>query len=161
MIFLGALLFIAAEIVVFVLVAHQIGFLWALALLIVVSALGPFVVRRVGLGVLAHTQERLGRGEMPTRELLDGLVILIGGALICVPGFIGDALGLLLMIGPVRHLVIRAAGHRLARRVQTVRTGRTGRWRVVSVGSRPVHEEPPSPAQRPGLPLGPGDGGTP
>ncbi|HXR22160.1 MAG TPA: FxsA family protein [Acidimicrobiales bacterium] len=158
MIFLGALLFIAAEIVVFVLVAHQIGFLWALALLIVASALGPFVVRRIGLGVLAHTQERLGRGEMPTRELLDGLVILIGGALICVPGFIGDALGLLLMIGPVRHLVIRAAGHRLARRVQTVRTGR---WRVVSVGSRPVHEEPPSPAQRPGLPLGPGDGGTP
>ncbi len=79
MIFLGALLFIAAEIVVFVVVAHQIGFLWALALLIVVSALGPFVVRQVGLGVLAHTQERLGRGEMPTRELLDGLVILIGG----------------------------------------------------------------------------------
>jgi UPF0716 protein FxsA len=156
-IFLGALLFIAAEIVVFVVVAHQIGFLWALALLIVVSALGPFVVRQVGLGVLAHTQERLGRGEMPTRELLDGLVILIGGALICVPGFIGDALGLLLMIGPVRHLVIRAAGHRLARRVQTVRSGR---WRVVSVGSRPVHEEPPSAPQRPGLPLGPGDGGT-
>ena len=62
------------------------------------------------------------------------------------------------MIGPVRHLVIRAAGHRLAGRVQTVRTGR---WRVVSVGSRPVHEEPPTPAQRPGHPLGPGDGGAP
>jgi UPF0716 protein FxsA len=156
-IFLGALLFIAAEIVVFVLVAHQIGFLWALALLIVVSALGPFIVRQVGLGVLAHTQERLARGEMPTRELLDGLVILIGGVMICVPGFIGDGLGLLLMIAPVRHLVIRTAGHRLARRVQTVRSGR---WRVVSVGSRPLHDQPPSAPERPGLPLGPGDGGT-
>ncbi len=154
MLFFGALLFIAAEIVAFVVVAHQIGFLWALGALIVASALGPFVVRRVGLGILAQTQERLGRGEMPTRELLDGLVILIGGAMICVPGFIGDALGLLLMIGPVRHLVIRAAGHRLARRVQTVRTDR---WRVVNVGSQRVHGEPPAPPNRPGLPLGPGD----
>jgi UPF0716 protein FxsA len=156
-IFLGVLVFIAAEIVAFVAVVHQVGFLWALGLLIVVSALGPFVVRRVGLGVLAHTQERLGRGEMPTRELLDGLVILIGGVMICVPGFIGDALGLLLMIGPVRHLAIRAAGHRLARRVQTVRTDR---WRVVSAGSRPAHDEPPPVPDRPGLPLGPGESET-
>jgi UPF0716 protein FxsA len=145
-IFLGALLFFAAEIVVFVVVAHAIGFLLALLLLIVVSALGPFVVRRVGLGVLAHTQ-----------ELLDGLVILIGGVMICVPGFIGDALGLLLMIAPVRHLLIRTVGHRLARRVQTVNAGR---WRVVSVGSRPLRNEPPAAPHRPGLPLGPGDGGT-
>jgi UPF0716 protein FxsA len=157
-IFLAVLLFFAAEVVAFVAVAHAIGFLWALLLLIVVSALGPFIVKRVGLGVLAHTQERLARGEIPTRELLDGLVILIGGVMICVPGFIGDALGLLLMIGPVRHLLIRVVGHRLARRVQTVNTGR---WRVVSAGSRPLRQEPPPAPRRPGLPLGPGDGGTP
>ncbi|MGA3221632.1 MAG: FxsA family protein [Acidimicrobiales bacterium] len=154
MLFLGVLLFFAAEIIAFVVVAQHIGFLWALAVLALVSALGPFIVRHVGLGMLARTQERLLRGERPTRDLLDGLVILIGGAMICVPGFISDALGLLLMIGPVRHLVIRAAGHRLARRVQTVRTGR---WRVVSVGSRPVRDEPPPAPGRPGLPLGPGD----
>ena len=94
-------------------------------------------------------------GEVPTRELLDGLVILIGGAMICVPGFISDALGLLLMIGPVRHVVIRAAGLRLARRVRTIRTDR---WRVVNVGSQPGHGAPPPPPERPGLPLGPGDG---
>ena len=123
MLFIGVLLFFAAEIASFVVVAEQIGFLWALVILIVVSALGPFAVRRVGVGVLAHTQERLERGEVPTRELLDGLVVLIGGAMICIPGFIGDALGLLLMIGPVRHLVIRAIGHRLAHRVQKTRIG--------------------------------------
>ena len=151
-----ALVFIAAEIVAFVVVAHQIGFLWSLALLIVVSALGPFVVRQVGLGVLAHTQERLRRAELPTRELLDGVVILIGGVMICVPGFIGDALGLVLMVGPVRHLIIRIAGHRLARRVQTVHTGR---WRVVNVGARPADAGRPPAAHRRGLPLEPGDRG--
>jgi UPF0716 protein FxsA len=138
--FLGVLIFVAAEIASFVVVAEQIGFLWALAILLVVTALGPFVVRRVGVGVLGHTQERLALGEVPTRELLDGLVVLIGGVLICVPGFIGDALGLLLMIGPVRHLVIRAAGHRLARRVQTIPTGR---WQAVDVRSRPVDDDSP------------------
>ena len=112
MVFFGVLVLIGAEIAAFVAVADQVGFLWALVILIGVSALGPFVVKRVGFGVLVHTQERLGRGEVPTRELFDGLVVLAAGVLICVPGFIGDALGLLLMIGPVRHLVIRASGRR-------------------------------------------------
>ena len=152
MIFLGVLLFIAAEIASFVVVAEQIGFLWALVILVVVSALGPFVVRRVGVGVLAHTRDRLARGEVPTRELLDGLVVLIGGVMICVPGFIGDAIGLLLMIGPVRHLVIRAAGHRLARRVQTVPSGP---WRVIDSRSRPRRDATPDGPGPPRPPLGP------
>jgi UPF0716 protein FxsA len=126
MLFLGLLLFVAAEIAAFAAVAAHIGFLWALGLLVLVSALGPFVVRRVGVGVMVHTQQRLARGEVPTRELLDGLVVLLGGVMICVPGFIGDTLGLLLMISPVRHLVIRAAGHRMARRVQAIRLA--DRW---------------------------------
>jgi UPF0716 protein FxsA len=155
-IFLGLLLFMAAEIAAFVLVVDQIGLVWALGLLVVVSALGPVIVRRVGVGVLAHTQQRLAMGELPTRDLLDGLVVLIAGVLICVPGFIGDAIGLVLMIGPVRHLVIRAAGHRLARRIQTFDAG--GR-RVVNAGSRAGHDGSSPPPGPPAMPLGPGDGG--
>ncbi len=154
MFFLGVLVFVGAEIASFVVVAEQIGFLWALAILIVVSALGPFVVRRIGVGVLAHTQERLARGEVPTRELLDGLVVLMGGVMICMPGFIGDALGLLLMIGPLRRLVIRAAGHRLARRVQTMRIPS---WRVMDTRPRTISDDPFPPLGPPGRPLGPGD----
>jgi UPF0716 protein FxsA len=152
--FLGVLVFIAAEIAAFVAVAEQIGLLWALVIVVVVSALGPVIVRRAGLGVLAHTQQRLARGELPTRELLDGLVVLIGGVMICVPGFIGDALGLLLMISPVRHLVIRASGHGLARRVQTFRPGR---WRVIDASSRPMRDGLPRPPDLPGHPRDPDD----
>ncbi len=148
------LLFVAAEIAAFVVVAEQIGFLWALLILVVVSALGPLVVRRAGLGVLANTRERLARGELPTRELLDGLVVFIGGVMICVPGFVGDAVGLLLMIGPVRRLVIRVSGNRLARRVQRIPTGR---WRVIDVSSRPVRPDSP-PSSGPTIELpGPND----
>jgi UPF0716 protein FxsA len=153
---LGFLLFVGAEIASFVLVAGQVGFFWALGILIVVSALGPLVVRRVGLGVLAHTQERLARGEVPTHELLDGLVVLMAGVLICVPGFIGDALGLLLMIGPLRQLVIRTVGHRLARRVPTIRFGG---WRVTDARAGAVREESSPPLGPPGRSLGSGDDG--
>jgi UPF0716 protein FxsA len=143
---LAALVLFAAEVLSFVLVAHQIGVLLALVLLIGVSALGPVIVRRVGIGVLAHTRDRLAGGELPTREVLDGVVVLAGGALICVPGFIGDAIGLLLMLGPVRHFLVRAAGHRLARRVQSVPLG--NRW-VVDARSRPVGGAQVPPAGRP------------
>jgi UPF0716 protein FxsA len=154
MFFLGVLLFVVAEIASFVVVAEQIGFLWALAILIFVSALGPLVVRRVGLGVLAHTQERLARGEVPTGELLDGLVVLMGGVMICVPGFIGDALGLLLMIGPLRRLVIRVAGNRLARRAQTIRIRS---WRVIDTRFQAMRDDSSPPLRPPDRSLGPGE----
>ena len=114
-------------------VGAQIGFGWATLLLIAVSALGPFLVRRVGLGVLARSQERLAQGELPSREILDGVVVLGGGALICVPGFVGDAIGLLLLIGPVRHVLIRVAGRRMARRVRVMRLAR---WNIVDARSQ-------------------------
>jgi UPF0716 family protein affecting phage T7 exclusion len=80
--------------------------------------------------------------------------VLIGGVLICVPGFIGDALGLLLMISPIRHLVIRASGHGLARRVQRFRSGP---WFVIDARSRQTPNDarppdPPTDAIGPGAP---------
>jgi UPF0716 protein FxsA len=159
--FIGALLIVAAEIAAFVLVIEQVGFLWALLILILVSALGPFIVRRVGSGVLAHTRERLALGEVPTRELLDGLVVLIGGVMICVPGFIGDAIGLALMIGPVRHFVIRAFGHHLARRVQTMAPGRWGFIDARSTPGRNDRAPRNDIALPPGTPEGPAEPGAP
>jgi len=148
-------MFLGAEIASFVVVAEQIGFLWALAILLVVSALGPFVVRRVGVGVLAQTQARLARGEIPTRELLDGLVVLIGGLMICIPGYISDALGLMLMISPVRRGVIRVAGRGLGRKLQTVRIVRS--WRPMSPPPNATFDSSSPALELPRPALDPGD----
>lgn len=134
MLLLGLLLAVTVEVAAFVLVAGQIGLLTSLALLVVVSALGPLVLRRVGVSVLARTRDRLERGELPTAEVLDGIVVFAAGVMISVPGFVGDALGLALMVGPVRRLLIRFAGHRLARKL---RTSQVLRWQIVDVRSRP------------------------
>jgi UPF0716 protein FxsA len=141
---LGACLFFLAEIVAFVAVAHLVGFGWAVLLLIGVSALGPLLIKRVGLGVLGRTQERLAQGDLPTRELLDGVVVLAGGVLVCVPGFISDALGLLLLIGPVRHLLIRLGGRRLALRVETMGP-RSGS--AIDARAWPASGDPAAPAE--------------
>jgi UPF0716 protein FxsA len=132
---LGALLFLAAEVAAFAVVGIQIGFLWAVVLLIGLSALGPFAIRRVGLGVLARTQRRLAAGELPTRELLDGVLVLGGGVMICLPGFIGGVLGLLLMVGAVRDVVVRGGGYWLGRQVKHMASGRR---MVTDVESRPA-----------------------
>jgi UPF0716 protein FxsA len=139
------LLYAAAEVLAFIEVAHQIGILLALLILVVVSAAGPAIVRRVGFGVLAHARARLDAGEPPTREVLDGVLVLIGGVLICIPGFIGDALGLLLMLGPVRRVVIGFAGHRISRRVGRVSFRRGG---IVDTTSSAPHWSPPTSGDR-------------
>jgi UPF0716 protein FxsA len=136
-------------------VGEHIGFLWALLILIAVSGLGPFIVARVGIGVLADAQEKLADGAVPTRELLDGVLVLVGGVMICVPGFISDAIGLLLMTGPARHLLIRLGAYRLVRPIET-RT--PGRWRVVDVRSRPMSSDTPTPPGVAGRTIEPGRG---
>jgi UPF0716 protein FxsA len=152
----GVLIFVAAEIAAFVAVGLQIGFGWAVLLLIGLSALGPFAVRRVGLGVLTRTQERLAAGEVPTRQVLDGVLILAGGAMICLPGFISGALGLLLMVGAVRDVVVRTGGYWLGRRVTTLRPGR---WTATDVDSRPITPVPPDPVRTSERMIWPGDHG--
>jgi UPF0716 protein FxsA len=116
-ILLALLLYAVAEVAAFVVVAEHVGILLAVILVLGISAAGPALVRRAGTGVVNHARERIRRGETPDREVLDGVVLLLGGVLVCIPGFIGDAVGLLLLLGPVRHAVIRLIGRHLGRRV--------------------------------------------
>ena len=96
-----------AEIFFIIRVARDLGIPETIGLLVAVSIAGAWLVRRSGLGVLRQIQERLARGEIPGKELVDGLLILVGGLLMLTPGFLTDAVGLLLLIPPTR-LALRA-----------------------------------------------------
>ena len=93
------------ELAAFVFVADHIGAFTAAALLILCSVAGIALVKREGLGAWQRAQARLQAGEMPAADLLNGLLILVAGVLMAVPGFVTDALGLLLLIPPIRALV--------------------------------------------------------
>ncbi|MCY3807706.1 MAG: FxsA family protein [bacterium] len=96
-----------AEIFFIIRVTRDLGIPETIGLLVAVSIAGAWLVRRSGLGVLRQIQERLARGEIPAKELVDGLLILVGGLLMLTPGFLTDAVGLLLLIPPTR-LALRA-----------------------------------------------------
>lgn len=107
-----------AEVWAAIQVAHHIGWLATIALLVLVSAWGPFLVRRQGTGVWRRARRRLEEGEVPGREAIDGVLLLVAGGLLSFPGFITGVLGLLLLLSPVRRLVRVACGAWLARKVR-------------------------------------------
>jgi UPF0716 protein FxsA len=90
------------EFYVLVQVAHVVGWGFALLGLLVVSVVGGWLVKREGLSVWRRVQDQVRTGESPGREVLDGLLVLVAGVLLLVPGFVTDVIGLLLLVAPVR-----------------------------------------------------------
>lgn len=86
-------------------VASQIQWPLTLALVIGVSMIGAFLVKREGLGVIERVRNGFGAGKLPTNELADGAMIFFASALMLTPGFLTDFVGLALLIPPIRALI--------------------------------------------------------
>ena len=106
-----------AELYVILKVGDAIGALWTILLLAADSVLGSLLLRAQGRSVWRRFNEVLARGEMPHREVLDGVLIVFGGAFLITPGFITDIAGALLLIPPTRAVIRRLVARRLGRRV--------------------------------------------
>jgi UPF0716 protein FxsA len=115
------------ELYVFVQVSNAIGFLNTLGLMIVISLVGVWIVRREGWKVWRRMNLQLNQGRMPQAELIDGVLILLAGVLLVVPGFVTDVVGLLLLLPPTRALARRMAQRRMNVRVEQVRATYRGR----------------------------------
>lgn len=96
-------------------VGQQLGVGSTIGLLILMSVLGAALVKREGLGVLRRAQQRVNAGQVPGRELLDGVMILFAGALLLTPGFLTDVFGIVLLIPPFR-AVLRGGVIRVLRK---------------------------------------------
>jgi UPF0716 protein FxsA len=95
------------EVLAFVGVALAIGWLWALALLITTSVVGVGIARREGRAAIAELVRAVLERRPPGVAALDGALGAIGGMLLAVPGFLTDALGVLLLLPPARNLARR------------------------------------------------------
>ena len=164
------LLFVVApllELAVFVQVAHWIGYLDSILLLLLISAGGVLIVRYQGIGVYRKVRAQLRAGVVPAAELVDGLVILVAGVLLILPGFVSSVIGLLLLLPPVRSfvraLVRRRFSVRVANRVvkvvntrgQSGATVRTDGPEVLPPVRRPLPPSPPAGPSEPSGPRGP------
>ena len=111
------------EIWVLIQVGAVIGGWETIGLMILVSAIGAYLVRREGFGLIARIQQRLAAGEVPTKELVDGLLVAMAGALMLTPGFVTDAIGLLCLFPPTRAIIRTALIARYRDRIKVAGPG--------------------------------------
>ncbi len=100
--FLTVLFLAVSELFLLIRVSTHIGFFWTFMLCVLTGIAGGSMVRYQGLKTLARVQGELRSGHLPAIELIEGIVLIIIGALLCVPGFITDVFGFVMLIPPVR-----------------------------------------------------------
>jgi UPF0716 protein FxsA len=102
---IALLLLPAAEVLAFLVVVWAIGFLPALGLMLLTSLAGSLVLRRVGRGRFGRLGTALRRRQIAEMAASGGdLLLVLGGILLLLPGFITDVIGAGLLIGPLRRL---------------------------------------------------------
>ncbi len=80
---------------------------WTTVLLVVFTAvLGAALLRQQGLATLERTRQSMARGELPAMEMLEGALLIVGGALLLTPGFFTDTIGFLLLVPALRRRLI-------------------------------------------------------
>jgi UPF0716 protein FxsA len=93
------------EIIVLLLSGNLIGFWPTLFLIAATGLIGAYLAKRQGMETWKKAQEQIRYGMMPGNEIIDGICIFIGAALLLSPGLISDIMGLILVFPPTRNLL--------------------------------------------------------
>jgi UPF0716 protein FxsA len=124
------------EIFAFIEVGQAIGWLAAIVLLLGSSALGAQLLRRQGRSAIERVALSISEHRAPARAAIDGLLGFLGGLLLVIPGFVTDALGVLLLLPPVRALMRRWLSRHYGGRVMRF-VATSGRFASGGRGRRP------------------------
>ena len=114
------------ELSLFMLLGKHLGLVPTLVIIVITAVIGASLTKSQGGKALANFQNALAMGKMPHKEMVDGLLVLIAGAVLLTPGFLTDTVGFLLLLPPVRAVVRGIVSEKLAKRVH------------VSVGGNPL-----------------------
>lgn len=90
------------EISVFIAIGDRIGVFYTVMMILLTALIGSILLRIEGFRILGQIQKDVAAGKVPTKELSNGVMILIAGVLLLTPGFVTDAIGFLLFLPPVR-----------------------------------------------------------
>jgi UPF0716 protein FxsA len=87
-------------------VGGWIGALPTIALVVLTATLGLSLLKRQGLSTLLSARRKMDEGSIPASELVSGVMIAVGGALLLTPGFVTDAIGFALLIPQTRQWLL-------------------------------------------------------
>jgi len=125
------------ELAVLIQIGGWIGFWPTVGIIALTGLVGTYLARREGLAVWKRFNDRLHSGGLPSRELLDGVIILISGALLITPGVFSDIAGLIGLVPATRKLIRNYLNRRIRGAVErgTVATNIRGfSWGVAGSG---------------------------
>jgi UPF0716 protein FxsA len=105
------------EVYVLLQVGHRIGALPTVLILVLEAILGAWLTRREGARAWRALDGAFRRGRVPTGELADAALVLVGGVLLMLPGFVTDVLGLFFLIPFTRPLARQVLAFVVARRL--------------------------------------------
>lgn len=111
----------AVELALLIEIGSRIGTLETLALIAATGVVGAALARRQGLGVLRRLQQETAAGRLPADSLLDGVFVLVAGALLVTPGVLTDVFGLLCLVPAFRRRAKAALWRRFERAVREER----------------------------------------
>jgi UPF0716 protein FxsA len=140
------------ELYVIIQVGQAIGALPTIVILLADSLLGSALMRSQGRAVWRRFNEALSAGRPPAREVLDGGLVILGGAFLLTPGFVTDVFGLILLLPPTRAVVRGSLVRRFSRRFFFARRLRGRRAKPqpppdaydVEGTATEVHRDPPA-----------------
>lgn len=153
LLFVPVLLVLAmAELALLIAVGDAIGIAPTLLLILAFSGAGIVLAKAQGLAVWRRFRATLARGQVPSAEMADGVLVLLGAVLLVTPGFISDVLGLMLLLpvsrAPVRRMLARRAGragrllfHQLPALSRLETTGRRRPIRKAGAAVSPVEQD--------------------
>ena len=144
-----------AELYVIIQVGNVIGLIPTLVLLLLDALLGSMLLRHQGRASWIQFNRALAENRLPHKEVFDGILVILGGALLITPGFITDIFGFVLLIPPTR-AIVRGISSRIVRRRMAM--GATI-W-TMGRASRPPRQRPASNGPGAG-PAGPPPGSMP
>ncbi|HCK76778.1 MAG TPA: exlusion protein FxsA [Gammaproteobacteria bacterium] len=95
------------EIYLLIEIGSLIGAVWTVTGVVGTAALGAALVRRQGLAALSRFRSATQAGELPAVTIIEGLALLLAGALLLTPGFFTDFVGFLLLTPPLRQFLVK------------------------------------------------------
>ena len=107
-----------AELYLLIEIGQRIGTISTLALIFLTALLGSALARRQGLGVLRRMQSEMAEGRLPASSMVDGVLILLAGAVLITPGVLTDLVGFLVLIPVTRGLIKAYLWKRIERAVK-------------------------------------------
>jgi UPF0716 protein FxsA len=107
------------EILLLIEIGSRIGALNTILIIVLTGILGASMMRQQGFTIIRNIQRDLSEGRMPTGELINGALVLVGGIVLLTPGFFTDAVGFILLVPTTRALIRKKIQLLIQRKIES------------------------------------------